>query len=133
MKRRGLVIGAAVVVVAVIIGAAHRGPVGQPSPDAAVNEYVAALGVSDRDRLRHLADPDHSANAEIDARIQRLGAGRLQVTKTDIGGTADSALRPATLTGKLDGAPYSDTLQLSRHGTKWYVILGPAKDASSKS
>ncbi len=64
--------------------------------------------------------------------IQRLGHGRLLVTATAINSTAADAMKSATLTGTLNHALYTDTIWLHRHGTRWYVAIGPNRKSSRK-
>jgi hypothetical protein len=128
MKRRVVIVGLLVAGVAVAAGISRRGPGGQPTARAAVDEYLAALGRGDRDRLSRVADPDHDASGEIDARIKRLGGDHLVVGDVQI---ADGGTR-ATVVGRLDGAAYSDILALTEHKGRWYVVLGPAMQAPAK-
>lgn len=128
MKRRVLVLAGAVVVVGVIAGMNRRsGPGGQPTPEAAVEAYLSGLNLSDRDKLGQVADPDHDPGAEIESRIEKYGQGRLAVTQTDIGDPDSAPVRHATLTGRLNGQPWSETLELRKHDDRWYVVLGPPK------
>jgi hypothetical protein len=122
MKRRVLIIGAVVVGVAIAGGIAGRGPKGQDSAGAAVDEYLAALSNGDRDRLKRVADPDHDSDQVAAGLIDQYGAGRLTVAQKHV---LDE--RHIRITGRLNGDPYEQTLELAQHGGRWYVVLGPAR------
>ncbi|MET7402228.1 hypothetical protein ABZS66_52985 [Dactylosporangium sp. NPDC005572] len=136
MNRRVPLIAAAAVLLAGLVGLAvalaRADPGGAADPQAAVAGYVEALAAGDRGRLERLADPEHDAAAEITDRLQRLGAGRLVVTGVSIGSTESAAVRPADLTGLLDGAPFIDRIWLYRHDGRWFVALGPHRYAHPK-
>ncbi|MEU7873909.1 hypothetical protein [Dactylosporangium sp. NPDC049140] len=132
MRRRaiaGVAVIGALTVAGVIVLVLHRGPGGAASPQAAVAGYVAALGAGDRGRLEDIADPDHDASTEIPDRLRRLGSGRLVVTGTAIGTTESDHLRPVDITGTVEGSPYSERLWLYRHDDRWFIALGPHRDA----
>lgn len=117
--------------VAVASFAVKGGPDGATSPELAVSGYVAAVKADDRDGLANLADPDHDSNTEITNRLRRYG-GRLAVTGVSIGSTESDSAKPADLAGTVDGAPYHERLWLYRHDDRWFVALGPDKNAHPK-
>ncbi len=120
VKTRTVLVAALVIAVAVAGGMARRGPVGQATASAAVDEYLGALDDGDRARLRRVADPDHDAAEILDDRIDELGHGKL---------TVDNRRVPdgyhVVIAGQLDGRPYTETLTLTERGGRWYVVLGP--------
>lgn len=135
--RRRLVVAGIVGVVAALalvvgVALARRGPHGAASPDAVVARYVSALQVGDRTKLADIADPDYRSERELDPLIQRLGHGRFTVTGTAINSTAADAMKSATLTGALNDEPFADTIWLHRHGTRWYVAIGPNRNSTPK-
>lgn len=105
---------------------------GQPTPDAVVAEYVAALRAADSGRLARIADPDDDSSAEIAHRLQTLGDGRLSVTLTRLHDTESDHMKSVTVQGTLDGSPYSEELWLHLRGERWYVLLGPNRNARPK-
>ncbi|MGI5241399.1 hypothetical protein [Dactylosporangium sp. CA-139066] len=128
----GLAVIGALAIVGVIVFVLQRGPDGAASPESAVSDYVAALKANDRGRLENIADPDHDASTEIPARLRQLGAGRLVVTGTAIGTTESDSQRPVDITGTVEGSPYSDRLWLYRHDGRWFIALGPNRNAHPK-
>jgi hypothetical protein len=135
MSRRNLVLVAAVVAVAVAVAVAllvGRQQGGQPTPQRAVAEYLAALRARDGGRMNRVAEPGHDASREIPDRVRRLGGGRFVVVSTQISDTASDHEKNATLTGTVAGAPYVDSVWLDRHGSRWYVVLGPNRNAHPK-
>ncbi len=122
----------AIAATAAIIMFATRGPHGTESPEATANAYVSALRNNDSSRLKDIADPDHDAAQEIKSRLAQLGGNRLSSTTISIGSTESAATKPAQITGILDGQPYTDELWLNRHGNRWFVALGPNRNAHPK-
>jgi hypothetical protein len=54
------------------------------------------------------------------------------VTGRSIGTTESAATRPADLAGTVEGAPCAERLWLYRHGARWFVALGPSRNAHPK-
>lgn len=137
MRRRILLFATAgvVVIAAVVVTLSltvFRGPSGAPTPEAALGEYLAALDSGDRSRMEAIADPEHDTATEITRRLRELGGGRLTVKSTSVNRTEADHEMAATITGKLSGAPYTDTVWLDRHGDRWYVAIGPNRNAHPK-
>ncbi len=131
-RRAGaLVVAAGALVVGAVL-LLDRGPPGAASQQALVDAYLGALRDDDRGALADLADPDHDAADEIPKRLRALGGGRLVVARTSIGHTESDALASADVDGTVAGQPYHDVLWLYRHGHRWYVALGPSRDAHPK-
>lgn len=121
---------AAVVLAGLLAACGSTG--GSATPDAAAAEYVAALKAADSGRLERLADPDNDAKDEIVQRLRRLGGGRLVVERATVGDTESDHEKSVTFTGTLDGSPFSEQLWLHRHDDRWYLALGPNKNAHPK-
>jgi len=136
MKRNLLVATAAVVItiaaVVIVVLVSTRGPHGAASPQAAVDAYVSALRDNDSGRLKDLADPDHDPSQEIKNRLTQLGGDSLSSVSTSIGSTESDFTKPVYLTGVLNGQPYTDTLWLYRHGSRWFIALGPHRHPHPK-
>jgi hypothetical protein len=109
-----------------------RGPAGADSPESAVTEYVSALQEHDPGRLAEIADPDHDATREIPARMRHFGSDELAVASTSISGTESDATKRADLAGTVNGASFTDQLWLYRRDDRWYVALGPNRNAHPK-
>lgn len=114
----------------VLTGCGSEG--GQPTPQAAITEYISALKAGDSGRLSKLADPNYDSSGEIKRRLQNLGNGRLIVVRTEIHDTESDHTKSVTVQGTLNGAPYSDDLWLYRSGDRWYVALGPNRNSHPK-
>lgn len=128
MRRRnwllvGAVVVAAVVSVAVLILRTWGPEGGEPTPDRAVAVYLAALSANDLDRLTAVADRGDNATADAKDHLHRFGSGRLAVTVTGIDGTESIHMKCATVTGRLDGRPFSGEVWLDQHEDRWYVRL----------
>ncbi|MDG6107273.1 hypothetical protein Daura_31100 [Dactylosporangium aurantiacum] len=54
------------------------------------------------------------------------------VTGTAIGATESDSQRPVDITGTVEGSPYSDRLWLYRHDGRWFIALGPNRNAQPK-
>jgi hypothetical protein len=137
-----MLVALGVVVVAaagVVAFAVSRAPAGAAGPESAVGEYLAALGARDRSRLERLADPEDDAAKDIAGRLERLGGGRLVVAGSSVADTESAFLKSADISGSFDGAPYTDRLWLHAYaapwphsGIRWFVILGPNRNAHPK-
>ncbi len=115
---------ATAVAVTVTFAVATRGPRrGEPTPGAVVEAYLDALTAHDLARLVRLDRTGDAATSPARERLRRYGSGRLQVTRTAVNSTESNAMKSATLTGTLDGAPYSGTIWLQRWDGRWYVLL----------
>lgn len=127
MRRRNwLIIGGVVTVIVVVTavivltGGPERG---EPTPDAAVTTYLGALAANDVDRLTEIADDDTDTTAQAEDHLRRYGDGRLKISGTSVNDTEADHMKSATVTGTLDGAPYSGKIWLERHDGRWYVRL----------
>ncbi|MFG2042003.1 hypothetical protein [Dactylosporangium sp. NPDC048998] len=135
MSRKLLLVVAGIVVLAAIgvtVYLVRRGPDGAASPESAVSEYVAALKAHDRGRLENIADPDHDAGGEISNRLEQFGDNKLMVTSTSIGDTESDATKRVDVVGTVNGAPFTEQLWLYRHDHRWFVALGPNRNAHPK-
>ncbi|MFB9236308.1 hypothetical protein ACFFWC_12230 [Plantactinospora siamensis] len=135
MSRRVVLTAAGVLVVVVAAVAVYlgtRGPRGAATPAAAVSAYTSGLAADDRHQLEQVADPDHDSRAEISARLSRFGGGKLQVTRTAFADTESDHTKSVQITGTVSGSDYVETLWLYRHDDRWFVALGPNKNAHPK-
>ncbi|MFI5916864.1 hypothetical protein [Dactylosporangium sp. NPDC051541] len=139
MRPGPLIVLGVVVAAAATTFAVTRPPDGAASPESAVSEYLAALGARNRDHLQRLADPENDTTGEITARLERLGGGRLMVTSISVIGTESDVTKAADITGSVDGNPYTNRFWLHayaatwpRDGLRWFVILGPNRNAHPK-
>ena len=135
LKRVWILTVAAVIAIAIVAGIimfVTRGPNGAESPGATADAYLSALRDDDAKALEEIADPDHESAQEIKNRLARLGGDKLSGATFSIGSTESDANKPVQITGILDGQPYSETLWLYRHGKRWFVALGPQRNAHPK-
>lgn len=136
MRRKRWIIVGGVVAVCLVIGTILTlrlaGPGGAASPEAAVADYVTALHDRDRGKLADIAAPDTDSSAEISRRLSELGGGRLVVSDRRFDTTTSDAEVRATLSGQLDGSPYSDVIWLRRIDDAWFVALGPHRNSNPK-
>ena len=123
---------AACLVIGTVLLLGLAAPGGAASPEAAVADYVTALHDRNREKLADIADPDTDSSAEISRRITELGGGRLVVSDRRFDTTASDAEVRATLSGQLNGSPYSDVIWLRRIDDAWFVALGPHQNSTPK-
>ncbi|MEH0930987.1 hypothetical protein [Micromonospora sp. CPCC 205558] len=125
-RQRWVLVGgifAACAVIVTVLFLRFAAPGGAASPEAAVADYVTALHDRDRGKLADLADPGTDSSAEISRRLTELGGGRLVVSDRRFDTTASDAEVRATISGRLDGSPYSDVIWLRRIDDAWFVAL----------